>query len=92
MALKKLLKIKDRMTKPEHWCQHIFNNGPAHCLYGWTCEVYKSFIKQEKVAVMIHNHLKVYDGMTPRASIMYWNDSPDRTFQQVRALVTKLNI
>lgn len=89
------MKIRDLLTDPSKWCQHSRAegvNGDCYhplaaeavrwCLLGALERVY-DYRYRDQVLEKLRSEL-------PNISI--WNDAPERTFAEVRALIEKLDI
>lgn len=87
------MKIKELLSGPEKWTQHTYardKNGRdcsqwsqeavCWCLYGAVDKCYENIIE-------IDNKIR-----EKVISIVDWNDDPNRTFEEVKALVEELDI
>jgi len=97
------MKLKELFDKPEKWTQHVsakdingFSTEPCSdtaiswCLVGGIVKCYGvgwSYKFGERMISEINKTIGISS-----ISISEWNDHKDRTFEDIRALIEKLNI
>lgn len=93
------MKIHELFTDARRWTQGTFarnargetvaTSNPAAtcwCLEGAMMRCYPNMYEQDRVNTTIRRELGLGGG------VVTWNDAPERTFDEVKALVTALDI
>ncbi len=96
------MKIKELYSDASKWTKHEFarsNTGTplpsfapdatSWCLIGAINKCYSGKEDFTKVYESVRAHMPLVNGI---AMISNWNDSPTRTFDEIKALVEKLDI
>ena len=75
-------KLSEILTGPETWCQHISTSGPRHCLLGAVMRLTdgRSAYERERE----YDRLRQICGKETGE----WNDAPERTWDEVAAVVS----
>ena len=76
------MKLYKFFSKPGSWCQHAMVKGEACCLLGAIDKFYKGH--KSSIVSRVRDKLK--------RSIVWWNDHPQRTREDVVALCKELDI
>lgn len=96
------MKLKDLFVDSFRWIQHDWAqseegahcsfdhpNAVRFCLVGGINKCYPDINSQRSIRVKIEKYI---DNLESSAPIMVWNDSSDRTFQDILDLINKLDI
>jgi len=78
------MKVQDILTDERKWLKGTLHCNDAHCLIGAIMHAYKGNAPAS-IATKVREHLHI-------TSILAWNDAPERTFPEVRALIEELDI
>lgn len=85
-----MAKIKDQITK-ETWKKGE-RRGDCRCLGSWIDDVYKArWIELYRVRLKVADRIGFQENSLI-ATIIRWNDSPTRTFEDVKQLIEELDI
>lgn len=90
-----MMKIKDVLTDESKWCQHYYakdkDGVPVSRLSPEACKFCLSGAMQNCYGV---NQFKIINRINEEVDdfMVSWNDAPERTFAEVRALIEKLDI
>ena len=94
--------IADLLSSPERWTQRSAARNQAKeatwpndasaccwCLWGAIQRIYGIGYMMDDIVARIHRHLESRD---EHRYITYWNDAPERQYEEVKALVEELKI
>jgi len=92
------MKIRELLDSPEKWTKQWYaynkegrrtncsdDDATCWCLMGAVAKCYGSNIKEEKQIIQLLN--KETGG-----NVVEWNDNPERKFDEVKALVERLDV
>ena len=86
-----MAKIHEMLKGPENWVQGKMGTSQScHCLYGWLNVCYWGELEDSQV--YSRNMERIREHIGGDGAIAKWNDHPDRTFEEVKALCVKLDI
>lgn len=93
-----MAKIHELLRGPENWRKGAIGSmdGDCHCAYGWLQKAYyfpfRGVGRTTATDTLNAAAAKVHAVIGEKTGIARWNDAPERTFEEVKALFVKLDL